>query len=155
MKYRKQLVEFDKNIEAGTRAVVFILRLFRCTTVEYRAELFAIAGGYMQKLNAALDLERLSEVERQSLGPDEKPIVHEIVEFDPIKAREKGRKEGMQQGMQQGVQQGMRQGMQQGEQRGLDKERIKTARRMLEAQRPLSEICRFTDLSEAEVQKLR
>ena len=106
MKYRWQLEEFDKNLQEGIKAVVFILKLLRQTQEKYRSELFGISGGYMQKLNSSLDLERVGQIEKDHLEPGEEPIVHELIEFDAKAAHKKGLQQGLNQGRQEGLEQG-------------------------------------------------
>ena len=134
MKYRWELEEFDQKPEAGIKAVVLILKLLRRTYIDYRAEIFGIVGGYMQRLNRSLSLEHVGEIEQKHLQPGEEPVVHELIEFDAKKARKKGHKQGHKQ--------------------GALEERHNMAQRMLKANKPMNEICEFTGLSEAEIIKL-
>ena len=120
LKYRWQVASYGTADDKGQAqpAVALILKALRRTRPEYKKELFATVGGYMQKLNTALNAEVLHDIEHQSLQPGEEPIVNEIFEFNPDRAREKGRQEGLQTGLKQGTQQGMQKGIQQGMQKG-------------------------------------
>ena len=109
MKYRWELEEFDTKPQAGIEAVILILMLLRRTQLKYKAELFSIVGGYMQKLNAALNLERVGQIEKENLKPGEEPIVHELIEFDAARARKKGHEQGLKQGLEQGALENQRQ----------------------------------------------
>ena len=119
MKYRWELEEFDQNPEAGIKAVVLILKLLRRTYIDYRAEIFGIVGGYMQRLNRSLSLEHVGEIEQKHLQPGEEPVVHELIEFDAKKARKKGHEQGHKQGHKQGLEQGVKQGVVKGREEAL------------------------------------
>ena len=72
----------------------------------------------------------------------------ELVGFD--KGHAKGREEGRQEGVQLGIVKGREEGLA----KGVRQNQIDMARRMLRAGEPVSKICEFTELSEAEVRKL-
>lgn len=63
--------------------------------------------------------------------------------------------EGMKQGMKQGLEQGIKQGVKQGQEEGAKKAKLEIAKKMLEANKPIEEIMKYTELTKEEIENLK
>ena len=112
------------------------------------------AVGIIEQLDRIKGPERILAEAKEKAERDE--WARKAYQFDQglTKGREEGEQLGMAKGEQLGMAKGEQLGVVKGRQEGDRQRQINMARRMLKANKPMAEICEFTELSEAEVRKL-
>ena len=151
----------------GLRTEVVLLAMTRVwdTDEETFADVFRLAEGldkwtrewllpsvvkYLLSYNEQFSREAIAQIEKQTVAEEARmmPALFEQIKNEGV---EIGLEQGLEQGREQGLEQGREQGLKQGEKKAL----VKIAKNMILEGMDLAKVCKMSELSREQVEKLR